>query len=115
MSILNRIDNIVNKKDNDQIIKEMAEYFDLEINEGLGDGVIKAMKKKIKDVRDACKYIIDMSIKVAKNTGDKERKIQIKKEVEDVLKELDDLEKATEDMLNYMFSDRELGGKIGFK
>ena len=115
MSILNRIDKIVNEKDNEQILRELSDYFGVEINENMGDGIIKAIKKRIKDVKDACKYIVDMCSKVAKNTGDKERKMQVKKEAEDVLKELNDLEKITEEMLEYMFGDSELGGNIGFK
>lgn len=115
MSILNRIDDVINEKDHQQIIKELAEYFEVEINEGMGDGILKSIQKKIKEVREACKYIINMASKVAKSTGDKENKMRVKKEAEDVLRELDDLEKVTGDILDFMFGDQELGGQIGFK
>lgn len=115
MSILNKIDDVINEKNHQQILKELAEYFDVEITEGMGDGILKSIKKKIKEVRDACKYIVDIASKVAKNTGDKENKMRVKKEAEDVLKELDDLEKVTQEILDYMFGDSELGGNIGIR
>jgi len=107
MDILYKLNKALDK-DKNITLEEMAKYFNLEMNEKLGDGIINTIKKKMKEIQDDCKYICNMAIKVAKNTGDKERKKKVEKEANDVMKELSDLEKTTHEMLNYMFGDDEL-------
>lgn len=110
--ILKKIDDKLHIED-EEILREMAEYFGLDLNEKLGDGVSKTIDKKLKDVKDSINYIIKMAGKVAKNTGDKERKLRVEKEAREVLIKLQALEQTTDDILDYMFGDRDLGLRTG--
>jgi hypothetical protein len=110
LDILSKIDEAL-KKDNvdNELLKEIAEHFNLEINEGLGDGILNTIKKKIKDIESDCIYVINLAKKVAKNTGNKDNIKRIDKEANDVVVQLKDLENLTGEMLDYMFGGDDLG------
>lgn len=108
MDILDKIQQALEEEDKESL-KEIYEHFGLDINEGLGDGVLNAIKKKIKEIEDDCKYVVSMAKKIAKNTGNKNNVLKVDQNVKSVLTQLKDLENITQEMLDYMFGGDDLG------
>lgn len=100
---------ILGKHINEKELKELADYFDIELNEKLGDGILSSIRKKIELMKSALGYILTTARKVVKNTGDRDKIKEIENQATKIEKDLANLENNVAQILDYMFGDDSLG------
>ena len=84
-------------------LEKIAESFDIEISEGLGDGVKRAITKKKQEIIDSMNYIKSLAMKTVKITKDKDKIKQLEIEIKQAEKELEDVIVFVSNSLDFMF------------